>query len=197
MGVAESVVGFKPVYDGNAKILIMGTVPSVGGVKYNFFYMSKVNKFWYYLTKTLGTTDFVALANAYRAAYDKGCYNEELNAVKNALYSNGIALYDIIATCERVGSSDSQIISSQNNSSEKIFEIVKANPNLKMIFVNSYEVEKRLRACLKKEGVEKLKELMGVDYEPITRVLSPSPMCFRTHTEEEVLESWKQIKKYL
>lgn len=191
----ETAKSFSAVYDGNAKILMMGSIPSAGGVKYGFFYMSKVNKFWEYLTKTLETDNFVELANNYRTHYNTCDCELHKDNVKKALYKNHIALFDVIQSCERVGSADNQILSSQNNSYESIKQILLDNP-IQKIIVNSYEVEKRLKQILGKAGIEEIKNIMKTN-EPIVRILSPSPMCKRTHTEKEILENWKTIKQYL
>ena len=192
----EFAKSFNAVYDGNAKILIMGSIPSAGGVKFGFFYMSKVNKFWEYLTKTLCTDNFVELANQYRDNHDKPTCERYKEQVKQALYKNHIALFDVIESCERVGSADNQILSSTNNSFDSIKQILVDNPNIKKIIVNSYEVEKRLKQILGKNGLDEVKTLLKTD-NPIIRILSPSPMCKRTHTEQEILENWKIIRQFL
>lgn len=191
----EKVSGFNAVYDGNAKVLIMGTIPSAGGVEYGFYYMSKVNHFWEYLTKTLGTTDFVALANDYRQHYKSDNSEFYKQKVKQALYNNNIALFDVISNCERTGSADNEITASQNNSEESIVKILKDNPNIKMIFVNSFEVEKRLKKIFG-GNFAKLQKILDVDYIPVCRILSPSPICRMSHSEEEILQSWKLIKDF-
>ncbi len=193
----ESVEGFNAVYDGKAKVLMMGTVPSKGGVKYGFFYMSKVNKLYHYLTQVLGTDDFVSLANDYRAHYESEKRDYYLDRVKRALYDNHIALFDVIDSCERYGSADNQITQSSNHSAQSIKQILIDNPEIKMIFLNSYEVEKRFKQIFGKQGIEELKQIMKVSYTPYTRILSPSPMCKRTHSESEIIEDWKKIKQYL
>ena len=193
----QTAKSFDAVYDGNAKVLIMGTIPSAGGVRYGFFYMSKVNYFWQYLTQTLQTDNFVELANAYREAYNTPQAEECKQNVKQALYKNHIALYDVINTCERVGSADNEIVSSTNNSAQSIFKIIQDNPSIKMIFVNSYEVEKRLKQILGEDGIKKLQQMMNIDTLPYTRILSPSPFCRFTYTEEQILDNWKIIKQYL
>ena len=188
---------FNAVYDGNAKILMMGTIPSAGGVKYGFFYMSKVNKFWEYLTKTLKTDNFVQLAEDYRKHYNTEQCEEYKEKVKNALYKNHIALYDVINTCERTGSADNEIVSSTNNSFESIKKIILDNPSIKMIFVNSIEVEKRLKHILGKNGIKELPQIMGISTRPYTRIISPSPFCRMTYSEEEILKNWSKIKDFL
>ena len=193
----ENARSFNAVYDGNAKILMMGTIPSAGGVKYGFFYMSKVNKFWEYLTKTLNTDNFVKLADDYRANYNTPNCEHYKNQVKTALYKNNIALFDVINTCQRTGSADNQIISSVNNSYESIKQIILDNPSIKMIFVNSIEVEKRLKQILGKNGIKELQELMKINTLPYTRILSPSPFCRMTYKEEDILKSWAKIKEFM
>lgn len=193
----QTAQSFDAVYDGNAKVLMMGTIPSAGGVKYGFFYMSKVNYFWQYLTQTLQTDDFVALANAYRNAYNTPQANECKQNVKNALYKNHIALYDVINNCERTGSADNEIVASQNNSAQSIFKIIQDNPSIKMIFLNSYEVEKRFKQIMGTDGIKQLQQMMKIDTLPYTRILSPSPFCRFTYSEEQILENWKIIKTYL
>ena len=37
---------FKPVYDENSRILILGTLPSVKSRENNFYYGHKQNRFW-------------------------------------------------------------------------------------------------------------------------------------------------------
>lgn len=84
---------FGAVIDSECKIIILGSVPSVKSVEYNFYYMHKQNKFW----KVMGN-----LLN-----YD--LYNADISKRKEVLLSNHIALYDAVEECDIVGSSDSKI----------------------------------------------------------------------------------------
>ena len=192
----EYANSFDAVYDGNARVLMMGTIPSSGGVKYGFFYMSKVNHFYEYLQKTLQTDNFVKLAKDYRAHYNTPESEMYKERVKRALYRNKIALFDVINNCERTGSADVEITKSENNSADSVKKILYDNPNIKMIFVNSQEVEKRLKKIFG-GSFKPLQEIMHVDYKPVTRVLSPSPFCKMTHTEEEILQTWKPIRSFV
>lgn len=83
--------GFPPVYDGDSKILILGSFPSVKSRKVNFYYGNKQNRFW----KTL-----------------KEFYGEAVETVddkKSLCLRRGIALWDIVVSCEIKGSMDADI----------------------------------------------------------------------------------------
>ncbi len=83
--------GFAPLYDDNSKILVLGSFPSVKSRQTDFYYGNKQNRFW----KTLQTL-----------------YGGEIDTVehkKQLCLTNGIALWDIVAKCDIVGSADASI----------------------------------------------------------------------------------------
>ena len=83
---------FAPVYDRNSRILILGTMPSPQSVKHGFYYSHPQNRFWPLLAElfeqTLPTTP---------AEKQDFCLR------------NGIALWDVLASCDIEGASDSSI----------------------------------------------------------------------------------------
>ena len=83
---------FQPVYDGNSKVLILGTMPSPQSVKHGFYYSHPQNRFWPLLA-TL--------------------YNDELphtpEEKKSFALRHGIALWDVLASCDIDGASDASI----------------------------------------------------------------------------------------
>ena len=81
-----------PVYDKNSKILILGSFPSVKSREEGFFYGHPSNRFWKVISSLVGR--------------DTPTSKEEKLAI---LRDSGIALWDVIASCEIVGSSDSSI----------------------------------------------------------------------------------------
>ena len=81
-----------PVYDENSRILILGSFPSVKSREAGFFYGHPQNRFWR------------VLAALYRE--DVPRTTEEKRAF---LLSHGIALYDVIESCEIRGSADASI----------------------------------------------------------------------------------------
>lgn len=83
---------FPPVVDENCRILILGSFPSVKSREDGFFYGHPQNRFW----RMLATM-----------------FNEELPvgipAKRAMLLQHNIALWDVIASCEISGSSDSSV----------------------------------------------------------------------------------------
>lgn len=81
-----------PVYDKNARILILGSFPSVKSRETQFFYGHPQNRFWKVLSQVFSCELPVTVEEK-----------------KHMLLSNHIAVWDVIARCEIAGSSDSSI----------------------------------------------------------------------------------------
>ena len=112
---------FPPLYNENSKILILGSFPSVKSREQMFFYGHKQNRFWKVLS----------------AVFDSPT-PQTIEEKKTFLLENNIALWDVIASCEITGSSDSSI---KNVVANDLSEILK-NANIKQIFVNGKAAEK-------------------------------------------------------
>ncbi len=82
----------EPVFDENSKILILGSFPSVKSREYGFFYGHPQNRFWR------------VIADICDAGVPKN--NDEK---RQLLLNNGIAVWDVIYSCEIEGSADSTI----------------------------------------------------------------------------------------
>lgn len=84
--------GFEPVFNSESRILILGSFPSAVSRQEGFYYGNKQNRFW----KTLANI-----------------FNEEIGIDKKSklefLFKHSIALWDIIMTCDTIGSSDNKI----------------------------------------------------------------------------------------
>ena len=82
----------QPIYNQDSKVLILGTFPSVKSREGQFFYHHPQNRFWKIISSI---------------------YEEELPKTieekKQLLLRNNIAVWDVIHSCEIVGSSDSSI----------------------------------------------------------------------------------------
>ncbi len=120
----------RPIYDQNSKILILGSFPSQKSREQMFYYGHPQNRFWSVLAEVLGqdmpkTTD------------------QKIRF----LLSNGIALWDVIASCEIEGSSDSSI---KNVIPNNMGEILNA-ADIQQIFVNGKAAEKYYNKYIKAE----------------------------------------------
>ncbi|MBO4938514.1 MAG: DNA-deoxyinosine glycosylase [Oscillospiraceae bacterium] len=82
----------EPVFDCNSRVLILGSFPSVKSREEHFFYGHPQNRFWKVIAAVMEQ-------EVPRSIAEK----------KSLLLSSGIALWDVIASCEITGSSDSSI----------------------------------------------------------------------------------------
>ena len=117
-----------PVFDGNSKILILGSFPSVKSREENFFYGHPQNRFWRMLARIFDAS-----------------VPQTIEEKKRLLLSNNIALWDVIASCEIEGSADSSIKNATPNDLSVILEIA----DITKIFVNGKTAEKYYNRYIK------------------------------------------------
>ncbi len=129
-----------PVYDGHSGILILGSFPSVKSREAGFFYGHPQNRFWKVLAALCGG--------------EEAPVPETIEEKRAFLLTYGIAVWDVIASCEIRGSSDQSIRNVVPNDLSPILEAA----DIRQIFCNggtSYRLyEKYLR---KKTGREAVK----------------------------------------
>ena len=127
---------FPPLYDKNSKVLILGSFPSVKSREQNFFYGHPQNRFWKVVSAVMGTN--IPVTN---------------EGKRNFLHNNHIALWDVIASCDITGSSDSSIKNVVANDLTTILE----NADIKQIFVNGKTAEKYynkyIRDTIKRDAI--------------------------------------------
>lgn len=104
-----------PIYDESSKILILGSFPSVKSREEAFFYGHPQNRFWRVLAAVFD--DEIPMTIEEKRAF---------------LLAHNIALWDVIASCDIIGSSDSSITNVQPND---IAELLAAS-SIERIFVN-------------------------------------------------------------
>lgn len=83
---------FEPIYHGDSKILILGTFPSVKSRENQFYYGHPQNRFWKVLAAIFESEPLVTIEEK-----------------KEFLLLHKIAIWDVIASCDITGSSDSSI----------------------------------------------------------------------------------------
>ena len=110
-----------PLYNENYEILILGSFPSQKSREAKFFYGHPQNRFWLVLSKILDED-----------------LPKSIDEKREMLLKNKIALWDVIKSCEIVGSSD---ISIKNATPNDILSILDKS-NIKRIFVNGKTAEK-------------------------------------------------------
>ena len=126
----------EPVYDSQSRILILGSFPSVKSREAMFFYGHPQNRFWKVTAAVFGCP-----------------VPQTVDEKRAFLLANGIAVWDVIASCEIEGSSDSSI---RNVTPNDLSRILNAAP-VEQIFVNGKTAlkyyEKYLRPVTGREAI--------------------------------------------
>lgn len=161
----ERISSFSPIIDQSSQILILGSVPGVKSLEMQQYYAHPQNKFWKILFEIF-EEDFTA------------DYPERIRFLKR----NHIALWDVIDSCERKGSLDSDI---KNEEANKIAELLSEHPNIKAIFCNGQKSYKNLQ------------RILGKDFHlPVFVMPSTSPANAGIPFEEKKRQ-WLKILDYL
>lgn len=116
---------FEPVADRRAKILILGTLPSVASLKAGQYYAHPRNHFWPIMGALIGAGPDVP-------------YPERLRRLRAA----GIALWDVVASAERRGSGDAAIRKEVPNDVPGLLERCRG---IRKIFFNGAPAERLFR----------------------------------------------------
>ncbi|WEK71378.1 MAG: DNA-deoxyinosine glycosylase [Candidatus Chryseobacterium colombiense] len=158
------ISSFPPIIDDYSKILILGSIPGVKSLEKQQYYAHPQNKFWKIIFE-LFDEDFT------------DDYEKKMNVLKK----NHIALWDVIDSCERKGSLDSEI---KNEEANQIEELLEKYPNITAIFCNGGKSYKNLQKVLGKQF-------------RIPVFLMPSTSPLHTVSFEKKLENWKAILNFL
>ena len=152
----------EPIYDKDSKILILGSFPSVKSREANFFYHHPQNRFWRVL-----------------AAVYQHTVPEEIADKKAFLKRHQIALWDVIASCNIKGSSDSSISDVEVNDLNMII----ANSSVKHIYTNGNLADK-----LYHRYFDTIIDL------PVTKLPSTSP-ANAAYSLDKLLIYWRVINE--
>ena len=120
----------EPIYDKNSKILILGSFPSVKSREEGFFYGHPQNRFWRVLSAVYKVETLLTIEEK-----------------KKFLLENHIAVWDVIQSCNIVGSSDSSIKNVVPNDLQKILD----EALIDKIFVNGKKAEQLYKKYIQLE----------------------------------------------
>lgn len=149
---------FPPLYDENSRFLILGSFPSVTSREQQFFYGHPQNRFW-------KVTAAVFSAPLPQTIAEKRAF----------ILQNGLALWDVIASCDIEGSADSSI---SNAVANDLTPILAAAP-IEKIFVNGQTAKKYYdRYALRKTGIP-------------AQVLPSTSPANAAWTLEKLIKVWK------
>ena len=161
----QKISSFPPIIDKESKILILGSIPGVKSLEMQQYYAHPQNKFW------------KIIFELFNEKFTKD-YDERIKILEK----HHIALWDVIDTCERKGSLDSEI---RNEEANKIEELLQNFPNIKAIFCNGQKSHKNLQ------------KILGKKFRlPIIVLPSTSPAYAGLKYEEKLL-SWQEIQNHI
>lgn len=160
----DRISSFPPLIDNESQILILGSIPGVKSLEKQQYYAHPQNKFWKII--------FELFSEKFTEDYP-----ERISTLKR----NHVAVWDVIDSCERKGSLDSEI---KNEEANQIAELIEQYPNVKAIFCNGGKSYKSLQKILGKS-----------DKIPVFLLPSTSPL--HTISFDKKLEGWKAILEYM
>lgn len=97
-----------PVFNASSKVLVLGSIPSPASRAQGFFYGHPQNRFWQVLSAVLGEP-----------------LPQTVEQKREMLLRRGIALWDVLYSCEIEGASDATIKNPVPNDFSRIFETAK------------------------------------------------------------------------
>ncbi|MBK1897258.1 DNA-deoxyinosine glycosylase [Chryseobacterium paridis] len=158
------ISSFPPIIDAQSKILILGSIPGVKSLEMQQYYAHPQNKFWKIIFTLLNEN-----------------FTEDYLERVSVLKKHHIALWDVIDTCERKGSLDSEI---RNEEANHIEELLERYPNIKALYSNGGKSYKNLQ------------KVLGKNYK-LPVILLPSTSPLHTVSFEKKLEEWVKILDFL
>ena len=161
MSAASAVLaGLAPVADADTRLLVLGSFPGVASLRAQQYYGHPRNHFWPLLS-VLWDIDLVSAT-----------YVERLAAAR----ARGLGIWDVYASCERIGSLDSAIENARPND---LAGLVARAPRLQAIAHNGGESARAMR----------ITRAFGL---PVHRLPSTSP-ANASWAFERKLAAWRAV----
>lgn len=151
---------FAPVYDEHSKVSILGSLPSVKSREQGFYYGHPQNRFWKVTAAVFGEP-----------------VPETIEEKKEMLLRNRLAVWDVIESCDIIGSSDSSV---KNAEAADVAGLLSSSA-IERVYVNGALAGKLYdRYLFEKTGIAAV------------RLPSTSPANARWNLEA-LIESWRII----
>ena len=165
-----TIDGFAPIVSPNARLLILGSMPSIASLNKQQYYGHPKNAFWPIMAVLFG-------------AEPEMSYQQR----KAILIANGIAVWDVLQSCHRSGSLDANIDPTSMKMNDFVSFFTEYS-SIRRVFFNGGMAEK----LFKKHSLPLLKQRFSyLDYQ---RLPSTSPANAGL-TWAQKLEAWKVIKQ--
>ncbi len=155
---------FPPQYDRNSRILVLGSFPSVKSREEKFYYGHKQNRFWPLIAMICGEEN-----------------PDSVEEKKHLAETHHIALWDVIDSCEIIGSSDASIKNVKVNDLSLVIEA----SEIQHIYLNGGKAAE----LYKKYISDRIKI-------PAVKLPSTSP-ANAAWNMDRLAEEWKQIREFI
>lgn len=162
--------GFAPVVSDGARVLILGTMPGEKSLEMEEYYAHPRNDFWMLMGEFFGATP--------DRPYEDKC---------KRLQECGVALWDVLATCERAGSLDHQIETGSATAND-LKSLVERYSGIRRIFFNGKMAEEFFMQLVDVRGFVRCDGLV------LVRLPSTSPANTRFSFEEK-RRAWSVVKE--
>jgi hypoxanthine-DNA glycosylase len=163
------VCSFPPIAAADARVLILGTAPSIASLAKQQYYGHPQNAFWPIMGRLFGADRDLA-------------YDER----KRIVCEHGVAIWDVFRECYRAGSLDTSI-HAESESPNDIAAFLKRHSDVREIFFNGGKAESAFR----RHSLPLVEEL-GRDIR-YTRLPSTSP-AHAGRTFEQKLALWRAVQ---
>ena len=159
---------FKPIFDKNSKILILGSFPSVISRKFGFYYANPQNRFWRVLARILNAD-----------------VPESTDEKIKFLLSHHIAIYDAALSCEIEGSSDAKMSKIAPVNLKPLFK----EANIKQVYANGGKAYEICKKYLEDEIIKATKN-------EVIKLPSTSPANAK-FSLERLMQEWRVVTDIL
>lgn len=165
MKFLSEITSFAPVVDQNSHLLILGSMPGVESLNKSEYYGNPRNQFWKIIYQIFETEL-------------QSTYHQKLQF----LISKGIALWDVIESCEREGSLDSNIRNEIPNDFASFFS---KYPNICYVVFNGAK------------AFDTYKKHIGFDvHQGIVYKQLPSTSPANTQKLDQKLKAWSVLREF-
>ena len=157
---------FPPIFDSEARVLVLGSLPGDRSLAAQRYYAHPQNQFWQLMSPVVGR-DLATLD-----------YEDRLAALR----ASGVALWDVIGSARRIGSSDAAILDAEGND---IVALIGQLPKLRVVAFNG--------GTALKQGLK----LLGPNYAGPSVVALPSSSPLHTIGVAAKQPAWNQLAVFL
>jgi TDG/mug DNA glycosylase family protein len=167
---APLVCSFGPIGAADARVLVLGTAPSITSLAKQQYYGHPQNSFWPIMGRLFGARRELE-------------YEER----KRVLYANRVAVWDVLGECYRLGSLDSSI-EVESESPNDVAGFLAEHVSVRTVFFNGHKAETAFRRHVKPAVDELSRRFRYV------RLPSTSP-AHAGRTFEEKLAAWRAVAR--